>query len=329
MTPRGEVRFERIPTPEVPWADLDRREDRTAYQTLPWLDVLAATQGAEPLVARVHHGGEPAGWFTGAVGRTRGLRVLGAPLRGWTTGAMGFNLDRPVPPAALMTELRRYAFGSLRCHHLEVMSRRGLTEDAPRFHADQLPGFGIDLQRPEDELFAAMSTMARRNVRRASRDGVTVEEIGPEHTASVAAELHHHLRLTFALHGSQVRFGFERIDTVLRLTHRPGTLLVLRAVAPDGRTAASGLFPGVPGGVAGMWMAAGDPELRNLRPNEALMWAAITGWRRRGARWFELGGGGDYKAKFGGHPDPVPWPRTSRWPGTEVARRLVLRHARR
>lgn len=329
MTTPATVGLQRVAAPDVPWAELDRRADRTPYQTREWSDVLAAVHHTEPVVLRVHLGDEPVGWFTGATGRIRGVRVLGAPLRGWTTGPMGFNLDQPLPSERAVAALRTFAFRSLGCHHLEVMSREGLAPDLDGFRADALPGYRLDLDPDEDELFAGMSSMARRNIRRAERRGIEVHEVDPIGDPGFAGELHNHLEATFALRGASPRFGQELIEAVTRLVHPSGHLLALRAVTADGTTASTGLFPGLAGGGAGMWMTAGDPAQRDDRPNEALMWAAVTGWRRRGARWFEFGGGGDYKAKFGGRPEEVPWLRTSRWPGTERARALGLWWARR
>lgn len=323
------VRLERVAAPDVPWAELDRREDRTPYQTREWSDVLAAAHGTEPVVARVRLGDQPIGWFTSAVGSVRGVRVLGAPLRGWSTGPMGFNLDQPVPPEHVATGLRSFAFRSLGCHHLEVMSRAGLSPMLHGFRDDSLPGYRLDLDPDVDQLFAGMSSMARRNVRRAERRGVEVHEVDPVRDPGFAAQLHSHLMATFALRGTVPRSGEDLIRTVARLVHPTGHLLALRAVTADGTTAATGLFPGLAGGGSGMWMAAGDPTQRVDRPNEALMWAAITGWRRRGASWFEFGGGGAYKAKFGGRSEEVPWLRTSRWPGMERARALGLWWMRR
>lgn len=317
------VRLERVALPDVPWPDLDRRPDRTPYQTLGWLDVLSERQGAEPVVARVHLDDEPVGWFTGAIVRRAGLRILGAPLRGWATGPMGFNLDVPIPFEAAGAALRHLAFAPLGCAHVEVASRQGLGLGLRDYRDAGLPGFRLDLRKTEDDLWRGMRQMARRNVRRATRAGVTVEAA---HLAEpgLADEIHAHLVATFALKGARPRA--TPADLAAILFHVPDRhLLVLRARSATGRSASVGIFPGVPEGGAGMWLAAGDPTERADRPNDALMWEAMAAWRRRGATWFEFGGGGDYKAKFGGTPEQVPWVRSSRWPGVAALRDQAAR----
>jgi hypothetical protein len=52
-----------------------------------WLEFLACAQGAEPVVARVVEPCEDeAGFFVGAMVRRFGVRILGSPSPGWTTG---------------------------------------------------------------------------------------------------------------------------------------------------------------------------------------------------------------------------------------------------
>jgi len=101
------IRFERVPWADVPWDELDRFADRTVFQTRAWLGFLAASQGAEPVVARVLDGSGPIGWFTGGRVRRFGLGVLGSPLAGWTTAYQGFNLDPGVDAATVLPGLLR------------------------------------------------------------------------------------------------------------------------------------------------------------------------------------------------------------------------------
>ena len=52
--------FERLEMGKVPWEELDKFEDRTLMQTLPWLDFVSKTQSAEPMVAVIKEGGSTA-----------------------------------------------------------------------------------------------------------------------------------------------------------------------------------------------------------------------------------------------------------------------------
>lgn len=330
MLSRG-LTVERVPLPEVPWAELDRRPDRTVFQTLPWLDFLAETQGAEPVVAQVRSGGDVVGWFTGAIVRYGGVRFLGSPLKGWTTSYMGFNLDDPSCSAPAMTALRTFAFRDLGCLHLELLDRH---TDVPRddpppgYRAWRLSGVEARIDLSDDDLLGRMTKNGRRDVRRALRNGIVVEEVDPIAQPGFASEYYEQVSEAFAKRSLAPTYSVDRVEAMIRHLHPSGNVVLLRARDPDGRPVATGLFPGLAGAAAVFWMGGSRRESQHLLPNEALMWTALRTWRDRGAVTFDFGGGGKYKHKYGGQPAVVPWFRASRWEVLEHARTGVQRMVR-
>lgn len=333
------IEFQRVAAPEVPWDELDRAPDRTVGQTRGWLDFLHETQRAETVIARICERNEHVGWFTGAIVRRGPLRILGSPLRGWSTAAMGFNLATDVDRVAVITALPAFAFGELRCAHVEVADR-ALTDDQVRrtgLALDPLPGWQLDLQRGDDDLLASMRPNGRRDVRRALRNGIVVEEVDPLRPGSFADDYYAQVREAFAKRRARPRYGPDRVEALLRHLSPTNDLIVLRARTPDGELAATGVFPGRAGSTAEFWMGASAREHQALLPNEALIWAAMRAWRDRGAVRFDLGGGGPYKAKYGGTPHVLARLHRSRLPALSVARsaaveadrQLRLRRARR
>ena len=324
------IHLERVAAPAMPWSALDAAPDRTVAQTRAWLDFLVETQGAEPVLARVLDGADPVGWFTGALVRRLGVRILGAPLRGWTTAAMGFNLDAGTDRTAAVEALAPFAFGELGCVHLE-MADRALTvaHRVPAgFRVGHLPGWELDLAHDDDALLSAMKPHGRRDVRRALRNGITVEEVDPVDPGSFVEEYFDQVSAAFAKRGRTPTYPAERVASLLRHLGPTAHLLVLRARTPDGEPAATGIFPGLPGGTAEFWMGASHRAHQHLLPNEALMWTALRAWRDRGARRFNFGGGGTYKAKYGGEPHLLPQFRRSRPALLEHARAAALRARR-
>ena len=121
-------RFRQLAPDEIPWDALDAFEDRVVFQTREWLNFLAESQGGQPVVAEIQDGRTVAGYFSGMVVKKFGLRILGSSFPGWTTPYIGFNLHREYDRADMLDDLTRWAFGDLRCVHLEVCpsGRRGL-----------------------------------------------------------------------------------------------------------------------------------------------------------------------------------------------------------
>ncbi|OPY69593.1 MAG: hypothetical protein A4E57_01078 [Syntrophorhabdaceae bacterium PtaU1.Bin034] len=112
------------PVKDVNWDDLDRLEDRTLFQTLPWLDFISETQKARPVILRLESMGRTAGYFSGFVVRKFGFKILGSPFKGWTTESLGFNLASGVSPIEALDAVASFAFTRLGCRHLELLTRR-------------------------------------------------------------------------------------------------------------------------------------------------------------------------------------------------------------
>lgn len=316
----------RVAPSDFPWSEFASGLRANVFRTRQWFDFLHESQGAEAVLAEVRDGTAHIGWFSGAMIRYLGARVLGSPLPGWTTSYMGFGLDDPSRYPGALDALRAFAFGALRCVHLEVMDR-SVPIDIPwpaGYTVQPFKGFQARLDLDDDELLARMSPMARRNIRTAERNGVTVELVTSEFDR-LGRELHDQLVAAFARRGSRPAFREHRILCALRHIGPSDRAVVLRARREDGRPVASGVFPGVVGGAAVLWMVGGDGEARRLRANELLMWSAMRAWRDRGAEVMDFGGGGAYKEKYGGVPISVPWGRSSRFSRMESVRGAVGR----
>ncbi|MEX0768884.1 MAG: GNAT family N-acetyltransferase [Microthrixaceae bacterium] len=322
--------FEPVPLSKVPWQELDSFADRTVHQTQEWLAFLADTQAAKPLILQISDSEQHVGWFTGAIIKRFGLRILGSPMRGWTTAHMGFNLVNDALITQAVEDLARFATRSLNCAHLEVLDGRCSSESIPDgFRSTPLNGLVVDLQLTEEQLLLGMTKNGRRDVRKSLRSGVIVEEVQPEDPKFVG-EYYSQATSAFSKRRLVPTYPQSRVESLVKHLHPPGNLLLLRAKIPSGETAATGIFAGLPGGTASFTMQASDPEFHQWLPNEALIWQALLQWRERGAVRFDFGGREigsptDFKRKFGGEDLTTQWLRYSRYSFIETARSLASR----
>ena len=92
--------------------------------------------------------------------------------------------------------------------------------------------FELDLRQSEEELFAGMKSACRRAIRKADKEGVRVEEA---HGVEFADEYYEQLLDVFERQGRRPPYGVERVREMIRCVEPSGNLLMLRAVAPEGR----------------------------------------------------------------------------------------------
>jgi CelD/BcsL family acetyltransferase involved in cellulose biosynthesis len=318
------LRLERVPLDEVDPA-IDDLRTRNVFQTREWLEFVERTQGAEPVVAHVERDGEVVGAFTGLIVKRFGVRILGSPFQGWMTGPMGFSLDPGVPRPEAMNALVRFAFRTLGCLHVELMDRHtGFAElGGLRARLVRFPTYELDLTQDEEAIFGGMTSACRRAIRKSERVGVRVEEA---HGVEFADEYYDQLLAVFERqgHGRKPPYSRERVRELIRCVEPSGDLLMLRAVAPEGERIATAIFPARQD-FAYFWGGASWPSHLILRPNEAIFWHAIRHFRDRGVRMLDLGGGGDYKRKYGAPEKLIPYVRKSRVPGMVALRDLAAR----
>jgi hypothetical protein len=279
------------------------------YQSPAWLAFLAETQRGEIILAALRDGSSVVGYFTGLKVFKFGLALLGSPLPGWTTSYMGFNLEPTVPRTRAIEALRKFALHELGCLHLELMDRQltSLSEINREANFRAYNGFEINLSASEETLFARMHPSCRRCIRKALHGGITIEHGGE----TFASDYYAQLEDVFAKQRLRPTYGIERVRALIRHLQPTGQLLLLRARDRDTNVIATGIFPAM-NDRAYLWGAASWRRFQILRPNELLIWHAMLHWKACGIQFFDMGGSGEYKRKYGGSEISVPWLRMSR-----------------
>jgi CelD/BcsL family acetyltransferase involved in cellulose biosynthesis len=318
---RKMLRLERLDLERVDWEEIDRFPDRNVFQTPEWLAFTAKTQQAAPVVAAVRQNGATVGYFTGLIVRRYGVRILGSPFQGWTTAYLGFNLADGVSRRAAVEALLPFAFQALHCMHLELRDRQVTADDVAGlgFEYSAKTIFEVDLRPSEDEIFTRMTSACRRCIRKAEKVGVTIEEADD---LEFADDYYEQLRDVFAKQSLVPPYDKARVTELFRHLHPTGRLLLLRARDPAGTCIATGIFPAM-NKTMYFWGGASWRQHQLLRPNEALMWSAMRYWKARGIQRFDLGGGAEYKRKYGTEEVPVPFFRISRFRAISGARHLA------
>src|SRR5689334_11919781 len=290
---------------EANWELLDGFADRTVFQTRQWVQFVAETQEAKPVVAELSQDGKSRGYFTGLTFTRFGIKILGSSFPGWTTPYMGFNLLPGASRAAALRAVERLAWDNLKCLHMEVSDPHFSEQDGEEggFSREFYISYRTDLTRSETELFNAMDSACRRCVRKAEKSGVRLEEA---HDAGFAGDYYEQLKDVFAKQGLVPTYTLDRVKALVKHMEPTGRVLLIRARDAEGKCIASGIFPGF-NKIAEFWGNASFRSSQILRPNELIQWYVMRYWKQRGVEVYDWGGEGKYKEKYGCVPHRVPW----------------------
>src|SRR5581483_3335082 len=293
------------------WRALDAFADRTVFQTREWLNFIAQTQNATPILAEIRESGRLAGYFSGLTVTKLGVRILGSSFPGWTTPYIGFNLLPEVSRAAALRAVEDLAWNTLKCLHMEVSDPSFTPADGEElgFDCQFYTSYRTDLTKSEEELFNSMDSACRRCIRKAEKSGVVIEEA---HDAAFADEYYAQLKDVFAKQGLVPTYGIDRVRALVQHLAPTGRILLLRARDPEGKCIATGIFPGF-NKIAEFWGNASYRSGQTFRPNEAMHWHVMRYWKNRGVEVYDWGGEGTYKEKYGCKLHRVPWFTKSRY----------------
>jgi len=292
------ITFERIDINNVPWHELDQYDDRSIFQTYPWIKFVAEAQSAEPLVAVIKENDRILGYFTALIVKKFGIKILGSPFDGWTTTYMGFNLLADTSLHEVLEALPGYAFKELGCRVVQISEPRFSDMDFSKssYSVINYRNLEIDLTKSEDELFSNMASAKRRGIRKATKSGVIIE-----HASDIefADDYYAQLEEVFAKRSLTPTYSKERVVALIKNLLPSGQLLLLRVRDPEGRCIATGIFPAFNDTML-FWGGASWREFQHYRPNEYMFWYAMKYWKDHGIKTFNLGGWADYKKQYGG-----------------------------
>lgn len=279
------------------------------FHTPEMFRVFARTAGYRPgLWAAVDGEGRPLALLAPVA-----IAVLGGPLRRLTSRAVAYGSvlagQGPEGSEALGPLLAAYRqdmggrvlFTELR-NLSDTMAWRPALE-AGGFAYEEHLNFLIDLARPPEAIWAGIRSNARRNIQKAQREGVIIEEATEPVQVDVAYVLLHDVyrRLQVPLADESL---FRAVFDVLQ----PAGMFKIMLARVEGKDI----------GVMTLllhkdtiiyWYTGVDKAYSAYRANDLLVWHALEWGSRNGYRTFDFGGAGkpdeeygvrDFKAKFGG-----------------------------
>jgi len=163
--------------------------------------------------------------------------------------------------------------------------------------------FLIDLSRPLPELWKNIRTNARRNIQKAMKSGVEIEELSdPQSLPTIYAllkEVYKYLQVPLP--------DLSLFLQAVQILYPEGMLKILAAKVNGNYIGALTLL--LYKGVVTYWYTGSPREYSSFRASDLLVWSALEIGQKNGFQIFDFGGGGkpeeeygvrDFKAKYGG-----------------------------
>jgi serine/alanine adding enzyme len=286
-------------------AYVERHPNGGIFHTPEMFRVFAETKNHRPAVwATIDGGGRIHALMTPVT-----IATFGTPLRSLTTRAVAFAeplFDREDALHALLQAYRSGAPGVALFTEIRNLTDNGQVAGALTacgFRHEAHLNFLIDLTLAEDDLWRRVASSARRNVQKARRLGVSIEEAedaeGIASAYQVLREVYRRIRVPLP--------DRSLFDAASRILGPLGRFKVLLARF-DGRTIGA-LTLLLYAGVVTYWYTGTLREYGTYRAGDLLVAHAIELGRSLGYRVLDFGGAGrpdepygvrDFKAKYGG-----------------------------
>lgn len=281
-------------------------DSRQLFHRRVWLDFLAKSQHLEPRFWVIRQGSRRIGYFCGGVLTKGPFRLLGSPMKGWTTNFMGpvvnKDFDQPAFLRALDDLAARERLAMIEIEN-PVLSATRMEEFG--YKATAQPTYVTDLAPLDpNHLWSRIDIKSRQKVRKALRLGLTVEE---SFDPAVATEFYAQFVEVLARKRLYPPYGPDCPRLLIHLLSSHGLLLSLCVRAPNGDIVATGLFPHDDTTLY-FWGGASRIAAWHLAPNDLLQWTAMQRAAGLGLRVYNMCGYGHFKSKFGGVLDtPYRW----------------------
>jgi len=217
--------------------------NRSPFHDPVWLDAASRGIGFDLRFVGVFDDGELAAVVPGFLTRRGPFRLFGSPLRGTMTsylGAVSLNprladdgqRDLAVACAEFVRREWRasYARFTVRTAPLERLQPPG-----PAWRDQRAGSYRLDLSAGEEALFAGLKSSCRRNVRAATRQGISIAPLDDHRI------FHRMLEETFHRHGSSSWHSARFFETIMRELP-PRGLLWSWGAHYDDQIIAAGLF---------------------------------------------------------------------------------------
>jgi CelD/BcsL family acetyltransferase involved in cellulose biosynthesis len=282
---------------------VERFDDHTVFHTWPWLESVRREHGLRAELVQVRDAASCVAVWPCLMQRKGPFRILGSPLPGWSTPYLGPLIAPDADVHAVFetflrrSSLRRWSYMNCRVFDKARdvdLERHGFT----RGRREET--YLIDLEKPEETIWAGLKGSCRSRVRKARRLGLTVRE---EPDLTFIDQFWEMAREVFAKYGIDPNYSHSLLRSVCEGLRKAGRLYAVSAFDDDKRVGT--LILPYDDHCMYYWAGAAFDADRSVPYGNLLHWEAMMHARAMGLRTYDFvnvsdnGGGGQFKRSFG------------------------------
>jgi len=279
-----------------------RFDSKRLFHQSAWLEFLSKTQGGERILLEIKAKDNIVGYFSGFVLKKGPFKILGSPLVGWTTEFMGPIINRDLNQTDFLLALESY------CHlhkidHLElsnpilkqeVMEKHG-------FKCQKGATYIVELLPDERIMWENLKKKScRYSIHKAQKNKLVVEDTDDPR---ITDEYYNQLIEVFAKEQLVPTYSKQRAKVLFDSLKEKDLLFSIWVKYQD-KVIATGFFPH-DNHFLYFWGGASFARFHYLCPNELLHWTAMVLAAKKGISYYNMGGRGSFKVKFGGELVPL------------------------
>lgn len=273
-------------------------ESKTLFHHSAWLRFIGQTQNAEVARFKIVDGDNLVGYFAALIEKKGPFKVFSSPRQGYNTPYMGPIVNSNYDQAGFINALEEYCKTNcidqleISSIYLDPLSMRRNGYSCSKKGVTCIVGLSED----ESLMWGRLDRKSCRSaIHQAEHYNLAAEEADD---AEVITEYYQQLKEVFARQHLALPYRIDRVKTLFDCLRREDKIFAMR-VKYNNQTIATGLFPHDDKMVY-FFGGASWRKYQYLRPNDLLHWAMMKTAGRGGILKYDMGGGGNFKAKFGG-----------------------------
>lgn len=274
---------------------IEKYPSNTVYHTAEWLEYIEESQGVEKVIYEIVIDEQVVGYLPGFIIKKGPIKIFGSPFPGWTTLYMGPLIDDTIPQQLFFKEFKKLM--QKEGYHYAELCNRFLDVDIAKqenFIVEEGITYIAEVKPSPEEILSCYKKTTRNCVRKAIKNGLIAETTTD---GSFIDYYYTQLQEVFSKDQMKPTYSKERVRLLIKKL-LPSNKILLTWVKYQDKVIACYIDI-----INGLWMhsfgCVSAQEHLRLCPNELARFHVMCTAAEKGVKYYDMTGGGTYKAKFG------------------------------